>query len=56
MVSPVREAGRTLFIHGSPAPGIGVKVPPSAGRGGNVAVDAGVFVAVGGSVAVGMAA
>ena len=59
IVSPVRESGRTVFIHGSTAAGIAVNVAPRVGRGGKVAVDAGVFVTVavgGGGVAVGMAA
>lgn len=60
--SPSSEAGRRVLIHGSPAYGFGtglaVNVAPKVGRGGMVAVNAGVFVnmAVGGTVAVGMAA
>ena len=59
IVFPVRESGRALFMHGSPAAGIGVNVAPRVGMTGNVAVKSGVFVAVavgGGGVAVGMAA
>ncbi len=60
--SPSSGAGKRSFMHGSPAygfgAGLGVNVAPSVGRGGIVAVNAGVFVivTVGGIVAVGMAA
>jgi len=60
---PFRDAGRTLFIHGSSAPetplGTEVNVASRVGRGGSVLVTAGVSVKVavgGGGVAVGMAA
>ena len=58
MFSPSRDAGNSVVMHGSKAAGLAVNVAPRVGRGGSVAVPAGVLVgvAVGGGVAVGMAA
>lgn len=63
IVFPVRESGRTLLMHGSPAlgfaVGIGVNVTSKVGKGVDVTKISNVFVGttVGeGNVAVGMAA